>query len=61
MTFTKNIKEDKDMFKLVNRDVSNEAVNCTLVDFDPCQFCDGERNDNDGCVYCDGQFYDLID
>jgi len=49
------------MLELINKDVAEEAMNCTLIDFDDCAFCDGERNDNDGCKYCDGQFYDLID
>ncbi len=51
------------MFIQINFDTNgtNHTDACTLVDFDPCTFCDGERNDNDGCNACDGQFYDLID
>jgi len=49
------------MFKLKNNDSSLEVNSCTLIDFEECTFCDGERNDNDACVYCDGQWYDLID
>lgn len=49
------------MLKLVNRDVLEEAQECTLIDFEDCTFCDGEKNDNDACKYCDGQWYDIID
>lgn len=49
------------MLKLINHDVADEAISCTLIDFDPCQFCDGEANDNNGCNVCDGQFYDIVD
>lgn len=49
------------MLKLTNKNVAEEALQCTLIDFEECTFCDGERNDDDICTYCDGQWYDLID
>ena len=49
------------MLKLKNHDVNEEVLNCTLIDFEECTFCDGERNDDDACDFCDGQWYDLID
>ncbi len=49
------------MLKLKNRDVLEEVTSCTLIDFDDCEFCDGEKNDDDFCTHCDGQWYDIID
>lgn len=49
------------MFKQKNVNEFESKENCTLIDFEECTFCDGERNDNDACDICDGQWYDLID
>lgn len=49
------------MFNQINLTSVVEQKSCTMIDLDPCTFCDYGIFDNDGCWKCDGEIGDLID